>query len=175
MKPLPGGGTGPGPAATALEDLSRGVNLWVERLLAGLGVTMAAIVAGQVFARYVLNHSLFWSEEVARYLLVWLSFLGATVAYRRRANPGIDVLTTRLPPLPRRVAAVTVHLAGLFLFGVMIVFGARFAHFVRLQISPALGIPKWIPHAILPLSGVLLALHALAFLAAEVAGGERDD
>lgn len=174
MKPLSGGGAGPEAAVASLDALSRGVNLWVERTLAALGIAMAAIVASQVFARYALNHSLFWSEEVARYLLVWLSFLGATVAYRRQANPGIDVLTSRLPRGPRRAAAVIVHLAGLFLFGVMIVFGARFAHFVRLQISPALAIPKWIPHAILPLSGVLLSLHALAFLASELSGGDRD-
>ena len=45
----------------------------------------------------------------------------------------------------------------------MIVYGWQFAHFVRLQVSPALYLPKWIPHSIIPLSGAILALHTLAF------------
>ncbi|GAB4265746.1 MAG: TRAP transporter small permease [Deferrisomatales bacterium] len=156
-----------------LERWSDRLNRWVEGSLFLLGATMAAVVALQVFFRYALNHSLFWSEELARYLLVWLTFLGATVAYRRRANPGIDALYLRLPRLPRKAAALVVHLASLVLFGVMVVHGARFAHFVRMQVSPALGLPKWIPHAVVPLSGLILAFHALAFLVRELA--ERPD
>ena len=75
----------------SLERLSRKINFWVEYLLFGLGFAMAALVAVQVFFRYVLNHSLFWSEELARYFLVWLTFLGASVAYYRKVHPGIDI------------------------------------------------------------------------------------
>lgn len=153
-----------------LQALSRHLNRGVEVLLVVLGAAMAAVVAAQVFSRYALNHSLFWSEELARYLLVWLSFLGATTAYYRGLNPGVDVLYARLPPAGRRVASVVVHLASLLLFGVMVFYGWRFASFVRVQISPALQVPKWIPHAILPVSGALLALHALGFLARDLAG-----
>lgn len=157
-----------------LEALSRILNVWVERTLAALGITMAAVVALQVFFRYVLNHSLFWSEELARYLLVWLTFLGATVAYRRQANPGIDVLTRRLSEPSRKMSAMVVHASALGLFVVMIYFGTEFAHFVRMQISPALGLPKWIPHSIVPISGAILAVHALGFLAREAWRGEDD-
>lgn len=158
----------------ALEALSRHLNRGIEGLLVLLGATMAAVVAAQVFSRYALNYSLFWSEELARYLLVWLSFLGATVAYYHGLHPGVDALYARLPPGARRAASVTVHVASLLLFGIMVVYGWQFAHFVRLQISPALQMPKWIPHAILPLSGAVLALHALGFLFRELAGRSRD-
>lgn len=157
----------------ALETLSRGLNRGIEGLLAFLGAGMAAVVAAQVFSRYALNYSLFWSEELARYLLVWLSFLGATVAYYRGLHPGVDVLYARMPPGARRAASAAVHLASLLLFGIMVVYGWQFAHFVRLQISPALQVPKWIPHAILPLSGAVLALHALGFLARDLVGRSR--
>jgi len=150
-----------------LELLSEGINRWVERVLVLLGTTMAAVVATQVFFRYGLNQSLFWSEELARYQLVWLSFLGATVAYRRRANPSIDALYRRLPAGAQRPMAVLVHLCSLVLFGVMIFYGTQFAHFVRSQISPALHLPKWLPHAVIPLSGAILFLHAVTFLAGE--------
>lgn len=153
---------------THLEKFSRTVNTGVEAVVAVLAATMAAVVAAQVFSRYVLNHSLFWSEELARVLLVWLTFLGATVAYHRRANPGVDILVRRLGGAARRGCAAVVHGASLVLFAVMIGFGFQFAHFVRSQVTPALGLEKWIPHAIVPVSGAILALHALAFLLREV-------
>jgi hypothetical protein len=72
---------------SVLDKLSFTINSWIEYLLFGLGFTMTVVVAVQVFFRYVLNQSLFWSEELARYLLVWLSFLGASVAYRDNHRP----------------------------------------------------------------------------------------
>ena len=99
-----------------LAKLSRAVNQWIEYVLFGLGFSMSIIVAVQVFCRYVLNHSLFWSEELARYLLVWLTFLGASVAYYRSVHPGIDVIYARMPGTIRKAAAVTVHLLSITFF-----------------------------------------------------------
>jgi TRAP-type C4-dicarboxylate transport system permease small subunit len=157
-----------------LEKLSLTVNSWIEYLLFGLGLTMTVVVAVQVFFRYVLNHSLFWSEELARYLLVWLSFLGDSVAYRRKAHPGIDVLYLKMPAALQSIAATTVYLASLALFAVMIFYGCRFAYFVRLQISPALYISKWIIFSIIPISGAILMLHGVNFMLHELAGENRD-
>ena len=114
---------------------------------------MALVVALQVFCRYILNNSLFWSEELARFLLIWLTFLGASVAYRRKAHPGIDMVCARMPAGLQQSAAVFAHLAALALFAAMIVYGFQFAYFVRLQITPALYLPKWILMGIVPLSG----------------------
>ncbi|MFZ0133730.1 MAG: TRAP transporter small permease [Desulfobacterales bacterium] len=160
---------------TLLDRLSRSINRGVEYLLFVFGLSMAAIVAAQVFSRYVLNNSLFWSEELARFLLVWLTFLGASAAYCRKAHPGVDFLYARVAPALQRIFSVVTHLASLTLFSVMIVYGCRFAWFVRMQISPALQIPKWIILAIVPISGVILAVHGLAFLAGalKVTGHDR--
>ncbi len=136
----------------------------IEYLLFGLGFTMSAIVAVQVFSRYVLNHSLFWSEELARDILVWLTFLGASVAYYRKANPGVDFFYSKMPAGMRRTSLLVVHIASMGLFAVMIIYGSEFAWFVRLQISPALQIHKWIILSIIPISGAILMVHCLAFL-----------
>ena len=135
---------------------------------------MAIVVAAQVFFRYVLNRSLFWSEELARYLLVWLTFLGASVAYHRKLHPGIDVVYAKMPELLRKISAIVVHLASMGLFGVMIVYGYKFSYFVRLQITSALSLPKWIIFSIIPLSGLILLIHALAFLISDVKGSNHD-
>jgi TRAP-type C4-dicarboxylate transport system permease small subunit len=159
----------------ALEKVSRSINNWIESLLFGIGLSMTVIVAIQVFSRYVLNHSLFWSEELARYLLVWLTFLGASVAYRRKAHPGIDVVIVRASPSVQKLFRLVVHFASILLFGVMILFGFKFSYFVRMQISPALHLPKWIIFSIIPISGFILMIHGLAFLFGEVKGIDRDN
>jgi hypothetical protein len=56
----------------------------------------------------------------------------------------------------------------------MVFYGTQFAYFVRLQISPALNIPKWIIFSIIPLSGLVLMAHCLLFLVLELKGKDRD-
>ncbi len=139
------------------------VNRYLEYLLFGLGFSMALLVAVQVFCRYILNSSLFWSEELARYMLVWLSFFGATVAYYRHLHPGVDALIARFPATGQRISQLLVYGVTIGLALVMIISGCRFAWFVRLQITPALALPKWILLAVIPLSGVIFLLYALLF------------
>jgi len=148
---------------TTLQKFCAALNQAVEYLLFGLGLSMALVVAVQVFCRYVLNASLFWSEELARYMLVWLTFFGATVAYYRNLHPGVDALTNRLSPGKKRLTRLMVHLVCMALALVMIVSGTQFAWFVRRQISPALGLPKWIILAVIPASGIIFFLYGLAF------------
>lgn len=154
--------------------INASLNRGVEYLLSALGISMAVIVAAQVVSRYLLNHSLFWSEELARYILVWLTFLGAAAAYYRKAHPGIDMLSSRMGPRLRLVNTILVHLVSLCLFLVMIYHGTAFSYFIRSQSSPALSLPMWMIFAIIPVSGLLLACHCLYFLARELRGRDCD-
>jgi TRAP-type C4-dicarboxylate transport system permease small subunit len=157
-----------GPGIPLLDRLSRRANALIEKALFGLGALMVAVVAAQVFFRYVLNDSLFWSEELARYILVWLTFLGASVAYYRGAHPRIDLLTSGRHPRGEQAVRIGAHLVAMAFFLLLVIYGAQFAYFVRLQISPALQLPKWIVMLVLPISGLLMLLHALTAIAAEV-------
>lgn len=150
--------------AGTIERLSSACNRYAEWFLLLLGITMTATVILQVFSRYVLNHSLFWSEELARYLLVWLTFIGATVAYHRSMHPGVDVIFKRLERKNRQRIKRLVHLVSLIFFLVMIWYGCTFAYFIRVQTSPALALPKWLIFSIIPISGVVFSLHCGAFL-----------
>lgn len=153
-----------------LAKISFHINRWVEYTLFSLGMTMTFTVALQVFFRYVLNQSLFWSEELARFLLIWLTFLGASCAYCRQVNPGVDVLFAKLPQTFRKILSSAVHLISLLFFSIMILYGYQFAFFVRAQISPALQVPKWTIMIIVPVSGLIMAVHGLNFLVKELKG-----
>jgi TRAP-type transport system small permease protein len=138
---------------------SGATNRGVELFLVLLGVGMALLTGAQVFFRYVLNHSLFWSEEVGRICLVWLSFLGATAAYRRGAHIGIGFFVEKLPQRLRFGLRILVQLASLAFFIVLIVAGGQFVWFAAGHKTPALGISKFIPYLIMPLSGLVFTIH----------------
>ena len=154
---------GPNPAGT-IEKLSSSCNRCAEYFLLVLGVSMTATVILQVFCRYLLNHSLFCSEELARYLLVWLTFTGATVAYYRNMHPGVDVVFRRLQRKNRTRVRQCVHLVSLVFFLILIWYGCSFAYFIRAQTTAALSLPKWLVFSIIPFSGLIFALHCIAFL-----------
>lgn len=156
-----------------LIHLSRRLNASIQSLVSILGIIMTMVVASQVFSRYVLNHSLFWSEELARLILVWLTFFGATVAYYHGRHPGVDTVFKRLPGNLKRMVELISCLAGMVLFTVMVIWGAKFAWFVKLQITPALNLPKWVVMAVVPVCGIIFLIHALANLC-NACTGRRD-
>ena len=108
--------------------------------LIGLASIMTVVVFLQVVFRYVLTQPLHWSEEVARYLFVWLSILGATLGLQKRGHFGLDVFYRMLPDRARRVMRRVIH----FLMGVVIlvilVQGITLVQKTSLQESPAMGI-----------------------------------
>lgn len=80
-------------------------------LLACMSV-MIAVVASQVFMRYVLNSSIDWADEVSRLAFVWAIFLAIPLGIREGAHVGIDLLTSRLPRgLARQIGRVMLALA----------------------------------------------------------------
>lgn len=132
-----------------------------------------------VFTRYLLGDQARWTEELARFLMVWLAFTGAALAYAKQAHLGVDVLVELLEPSARRVVMLIEHtvvfLFALFVlgFGGAELFGERFASG---QTMPALGILKAWQYFCVPLSGALIGLIAIAhFLQALAApsGGEE--
>ena len=69
-------------------------------------VVMVVLVFGNVVLRYVFNSGIATSEELSRWLMVWLTFLGAIVALREHAHLGVDTLVRALPPLGKRICFV---------------------------------------------------------------------
>lgn len=147
-----------------IHRVSERLNRLTEGLLVVIGVTMAMVTGLQVFSRYVLNHSLFWSEEVGRICLVWISFLGASAAYKRRAHIGMDFLVVRLPRSVRRKLETLVVLLSLAFFMLLLVYGTVFSSFITGQRTAALGLPLTLTYLVIPLSGAIFSVHAVSNL-----------
>lgn len=86
----------------------------LEWLLVALLALMVVLVFGNVVARYAFNSGITVSEELSRWLFVWLTFLGAIVGMRERAHLGSDMLVSRLGPLGKRICLALGQ--GLMLF-----------------------------------------------------------
>ncbi|MFO1281866.1 MAG: TRAP transporter small permease [Burkholderiales bacterium] len=123
---------------------------------------MLGCVLAQVVFRYFLNAPLVWSDELARYLFVWASFLGWIVAARRRSHLAIDMLVGKLGPrgaLACRLFAATCAIA---FAGLLAWYGARIAQRNWDVEATSLAITVGAVYAIVPLAAIAVGLYAIA-------------
>ena len=136
----------------------------VEGLAAAALAGLALLVCLQVAGRYLLPTAPAWTEELARYLQVWLVFLAAPACLERGMHLAVDYLTPRLSERNRRRARRAVFaLVGVWSATIAVV-GIRLLGVAALQTSPALGVSMVWPYLAAPVGGVLLALVAAARL-----------
>jgi TRAP-type C4-dicarboxylate transport system permease small subunit len=130
-------------------------------LIAIVGV-MTVVVFLQVLYRYVFAQPLQWSEELARYLFVWLSIMGATLALQKKGHFGLDLFYKMLSNRFQRIVKFPVYLLlGIVIF-VILFQGIILVQKTVLQESPAMGISMAWAYASLPVGGALMAIHLIA-------------
>jgi len=88
---------------------------FLEVLIAVALAIMVVLVFGNVVLRYAFNSGITVSEEVSRWLFVWLTFLGAIVALKEHAHLGSDMLVSRLPTIGKKIFLVVGHLLMLYI------------------------------------------------------------
>ena len=141
----------------------------IERLLMGvlaaLVVAMVVSVTWQVLSRYLFVVPAAWTEELARFLLIWIGMLGAAYAYRTRSHLGLDLLPAKLAGSRKIALNVVTHLLCLaFAAAVLVVGGGSLVAMTweLKQYSAAMGLPIAYVYSVIPLSGALICLFALA-------------
>lgn len=151
-----------------------GLALAVEGLTVALAAVLVVVVTGGVVARYVLYIGLVWVEEVSRLTFVWVVFLGAYLALRRRAHLSITVLVDRLPARPRQVVRIASTLLVLAFLGVLVWYGTVLVlqtwQFGR--VTAMLGISAAWGYLAVPVAGVLMLVEVVRqTLEPELPGG----
>ncbi len=125
---------------------------------------MTLVVFLQVIFRYVLNLPLFWTEEFARYCLVWSSLLGAAVAMKRGQHLAVTFCMERFPPGLYRVLSVVARLSVIGILTVIVLGGIQLVLVTWAQISPALRVSMAIPYLAVPVGAAIMLFHAIVFL-----------
>lgn len=155
--------------------------LWYRdamRIFAGTSMlAIVIIMIVQVFARYVLNASLIWAEELCRYILVWQSFLLIGIAYHQGELIVLDVLSTKMSPIVRLLIRLLVSIPVCYFLYLMVRHGLVFAGRYQAQTIPAIdfiwtslvGKPAHLPifwvYVSVPVGCAILLIHIIAGLA----------
>lgn len=155
-----------GPAS--VDQSPPGLYVWLENAVLGLLVVFTVLVVlAQVFTRYVVNQPLTWSGEVATDLLVWISFMGMSVALRDHAHVAMAVISERFPKrLESAIAIVQLLVVATFLI-LLIVGGLQLIASQFGETSPA-QIPIWVPYASIPVGATLGLLHVSSHIRHEM-------
>ncbi len=158
--------------SNALTAASGKVSLFAK-WFAGVGLLiMTAIIATQVFARYVLNDSPAWAEQAALLLMIWYVFIAAAAGVREGFHIRIAVFADKLPDKLRHPVLVIAHVV-VVAFGIaMAVFGVQLAQETWQHVIPTLGISRGYAYLPIAISGVLITGFAIEQLIAELRSTE---
>ena len=125
---------------------------------------MVVVVLSATFARYSQLFTMFWGEEVARYVMVYLGYIGIALAMKRRAHIGVAVLTDMVKSKTGKRLVIIIQVAIILAFCCIIsafLLTIITKQMVIGQTSPALMIPIWVPYAGVPLGMILLAVRTI--------------
>jgi TRAP-type C4-dicarboxylate transport system permease small subunit len=130
----------------------------LEYLCAALLILIVLIVFANVIGRYFFLAPLRWSDEVAQYMFLWLSYLGALAALMRGSHYSVPNLVEMLPGLPRLVVKTISDLVVVLILLVLVWFGWQLVNRLSFQTSLTLGVPVYYAYVALPLTAALMAL-----------------
>lgn len=134
---------------------------WVLFLITG--AMTVSVLLGVLF-RYALKAPLPWSEEMARYLMIWGVSLGASIAFREGSHVGITILMDRLSKTPGRILIQFAQIIIIAFMATISIYGFILVSKLRGQTSPAMEIPMAWAYLAIPVGCLLIFLEGLAML-----------
>jgi TRAP-type C4-dicarboxylate transport system permease small subunit len=152
------------------------VDTLIEYVLIFLMGLSVLNVLWQVITRFLLNNPSSYTEEIARFLLIWIGLIGAAYGIGRKIHLAIDVLRQKLPKDKKRIVNFLIHgIVLLFAFTVMIIGGIYLVilTFELRQISAALQLKLGYVYLAVPLSGILMAFYSLVNLSSLIRNGKE--
>ena len=144
-----------------MQKIKQSLDKGIEWILITIMAILTLVVLWQVFTRFVLNDPSSWTEELAKYLLVWVSILGAAYVSGQRAHIAIDIVLQRSSPNNQRKLRFAIDII-IFLFAliVLVIGGINLVQITLPQISSALQIPLGYVYSIIPVSGLIIMVYS---------------
>lgn len=142
----------------------RVINNKLEEVFLVILMALAVIiVSAQIVTRFVLKTPLPWSEELARYMFIWLVWVGAAFATKERKHIRIDVVVSRLPQIGQKACTIisTIIWIGFTIFMVYISAVLTSSVMTGGQTGTGSGIPMWIPYSAIPVGMALMLFRIL--------------
>ena len=134
-------------------------------------LAMTAVITLQIVCRFFFT-ALSWSEELSRYLMIWLTFLGASMGVKRGAHIAVTFAVSSLPTNWQKGVALIVEGLSLYFFILVGYYGWKLMNLQAFQVSAGLGISMRYVYLSLPVGGLLCAVHVLSEFLQTLLGGE---
>ena len=152
-----------------LEQVSDIINKCVSYI--GMVIFIVLIVAcvAQVFFRFILNNSLSWSEELARYCFIWMHMLGASLLIEGSGHATVTAILDLMHGTLRKIVDIIIDGT------VMLYAGLKLAYSSRTNLSTALSVPMWCINSSVAVGGILLMFQAFVAIAMIVSATERKE
>jgi TRAP-type C4-dicarboxylate transport system permease small subunit len=166
----------PGPTPPTDHPLLTRFKTVLDSVLKVVCVTLFALlvclVSWQVFTRLVLSDPSVWSEEAARYVFVWVSLIGVSIATGEKADVAIDYFVGKTPVPVQRVLEIVAYLSTLTFAVVVMVWGG-WANSMQTwdQANPVLPISAGVLYLAVPVAGVLFTFYLLYHLVRTLSRG----
>lgn len=144
--------------------MKKTIDKYLGYILLILMITMTLDVLWGVLTRYALGSQADWSEELARFLLIWIGILGAAYASGQKMHLAIDLLHPKLSERNQKKLVFLINLViVLFALTVMVIGGFRLIYITNVlgQLSASMRIPMYLVYAIVPISGLLVIYYKL--------------
>ena len=138
-----------------------GLNVAVRWILAALMFVMTVLIGWQVIARFIVGESLTFSEEVSRFVMVWLVLLGAAYAAKNGRLMKVDIVEHLLSGKAKSTVIMVAGVLSIVFYLVLVVFGFFIVSAVSYQVTPATEVSMSIPMAALPVGGILLVINTI--------------
>ena len=154
-----------------LTNVKNKIDVILKWLLVFIMAAMTLNVLWQVFSRFILQDPSSITEELARYMLIWIGMLGAAYVAGQKMHLAIDLLSTKLTGLKKSYLEIIIQLfIFLFSFFVMVIGGIRLVQITLSlnQISAALQIPLGYVYSVVPISGALMMFYSITFIIEEI-------
>lgn len=148
--------------------VKRFVLLLPEIVLLLITVAVVSILCAQVVFRYFIGNSLDWIEEVSRILLIWLTYIGAAVALKRKGHIAVDAFLGLFPEAFRHVVDIVTSILVIAFSAFLCFQGVTFALLSERTIFPALQVPVSWQYLGLPVGCFLMVIYGSAHLVASV-------
>lgn len=148
-----------------LKRVSNAVNMTISYVGISLFVILIIACVAQVFFRFVLNNSLSWTDELARYCFIWMHLIGASLLIAGGEHATVTVVLDLLHNVARKALEVLIELIIFFDGTVMLYSGTLLSYSSRANLSTAMSVPMWVINSSVALGGLLLMFQAVVKIA----------
>ncbi len=139
---------------------------WVDKSIEWVSIVLMSFLLVLTFAnvvgRYVFNNSIYFSEELARFIFVWIVFLGAAIIIKGKGHVAVTFLLDNLKvKTTKKALEIIINLFGILFISIVFSGGWQLATSMNLYSSPALDIPMGYVYWIIPIGSGIMMIHQL--------------